>query len=73
MAKVGNSTRSNKSLYYAQKQCAFVRENPEGDNVTGFSPPTDSSEESQSTTAQLQQKRTEKIMKFNSKETFCPC
>lgn len=29
VAKVGNSTRSNKSLYYARTQCAFVRENPE--------------------------------------------
>lgn len=71
VAKVGNSTRPNKSHYYAQTQWVFVRENPGGDNVAGFPPPTDSGEESRSTTAQSLQKMIEKIMKFNSKANYC--
>lgn len=51
-AKVGNSTRPNKSLHYAQTQCVFVGENHGGDNTSGFLPPTDFGEESRSTSSQ---------------------
>lgn len=66
VAKVGNSTRPNKSLYYAQTQCVFVRENPRGDNVAGFSPPTDSGEESRSTVA-TEEKWEDYEIEFKSK------
>lgn len=62
MAKVGNPTQPNKSLHYAQTQCAFVGENPGGDNVAGFLPPTGFGEESRSTNCTV----SEKIMKQNT-------